>query len=142
MTSEASIARQREPAYGITRVFPRASLEERREAITAALQREGFGILTEIDVQATLKKKLGIETRPYVILGACNPELANRALAEEPAIGLLLPCNVVLWQDNDAVVISIARPSSMFAIVDEPRVAQIAEEAEQRLTRALEMLDA
>ena len=131
----------REIPYGLTRRFRGATFTERKGAITEALQREGFGILTEIDVQATLKKKLGVDTKPYIILGACNPTLAHRALSQEPGIGLLLPCNVVVWQEDDAVVVSIARPTSMFTVVADARVEPIAAEAEERLARALEGLE-
>src|SRR5207249_4257300 len=88
-----------DPAYGMTARFA-LPFAEAKQKITEALQAEGFGILTKIDVQATLKKKLGIDYRPYVILGACNPPLAHRALAAEPGIGLLLPCNVCLWREG------------------------------------------
>lgn len=115
-----------------------ASFERTVEKVTAALKSEGFGVLTEIDVQATLKKKLGADFRRYVILGACNPPLAKRALDAEPEIGLLLPCNVVI-QDTDGgeVSVSIADPKAMFTLVDNKAVAPIAEEAEQRLRRAI-----
>lgn len=128
--------------YGLTRRFRGAAFTfaERKAAITDALQREGFGILTEIDVQATLKKKLGVDMKPYVILGACNPTLAHRALSHEPGIGLLLPCNVVVRQEEDAVVVSIARPTSMFSVVNDADVEPVAAEAEERLARALDGL--
>ena len=130
--------------YGIARRFHGAAFSERREAIIAALQQEGFGVLTEIDVQATLKKKLGVDTKPYVILGACNPALAHRALSHEPGVGLLLPCNVALWEDaaTGDVVVALARPTSMFAVIGDPAVEPVAQEAEERLARALHaMLD-
>ena len=127
--------------YGITRRIYGATLASARERITAALKEEGFGILTEIDVQSTLEKKLGVHTEPYVILGACNPELAHAALTKEPAIGLLLPCNVVIAQEGNHVVISAASPRAMFAVVGDAAargISQIADEAEGRLQRALD----
>ena len=127
--------------YGITRRIYGGTLASARERVTAALKEEGFGILTEIDVQSTLEKKLGVHTEPYVILGACNPELAHAALTKEPAIGLLLPCNVVIAQEGKHVVISAASPRAMFAIVGDAAargISQIADEAEGRLQRALD----
>jgi uncharacterized protein (DUF302 family) len=128
--------------YGMTRRFPGASLGPVRESVVEALKKEGFGVLTEIDVQATLAKKLDVKTEPYVILGACNPQLAHRALGEEPALGLLLPCNVVVAQDGDAVVVSAASPKAMFSVVGDasPAVRAVADEAESRLRRALDAL--
>lgn len=129
-----------EVGYGITRRLHGAVLPTVRENVAAALRREGFGVLTEIDVQATLEKKLGIKSAPYVILGACNPELAHRALTSEPAIGLLLPCNVVVAQDGDDVVVSAASPKAMFAVVGNngDGLTAIAADAEERLRRALD----
>lgn len=105
------------------------------------LKKEGFGVLTEIDVRATLKKKLDADFRPYVILGACNPPLAKQALDAEPHIGLLLPCNVVVQEAQDGgVIVSIAAPKAMFTLVDNAAVSPVAEEAERRLRRVLEAL--
>jgi uncharacterized protein (DUF302 family) len=129
--------------YGMTRRFQGASLTTVRESVVEALKNEGFGVLTEIDVQATLAKKLDVKTEPYVILGACNPQLAHRALREEPALGLLLPCNVVVAQDGDSVVVSAASPRAMFSVVGDapaPAVREVAEEAESRLRRAIDAL--
>ena len=131
--------------YGITRRISGTTIGATRESVTAALKEEGFGVLTEIDVQSTLEKKLGVHTEPYVILGACNPKLAHEALTKEPAIGLLLPCNVVLAQDDNDVVVSAASPRAMFAIVGEGAakwVGSIANDAEARLRRALDRIDA
>ncbi len=129
--------------YGITRRISGATMAAARERVTAALKEEGFGVLTEIDVQSTLEKKLGVHTEPYMILGACNPKLAHEALSKEPAIGLLLPCNVVLAQDGKDVVVSAASPRAMFAVVGDAAaqgLSAIAEDAEGRLRRALERL--
>jgi uncharacterized protein (DUF302 family) len=128
------------PAYGFTTKLVGQSLADARGRVEQALKDQGFGVLTEIDVQATLKKKLGADFRPYVILGACNPQLAQRALAGDLGIGLLLPCNVVLWGEEDGTVVSIADPRSMFQIVNDPRLEPIAEEAERRLRGTFEAL--
>jgi len=103
---------------------------------TDALKAEGFGVLTEIDVKATLKKKIDVDFRPYKILGACNPSLAHRALTADSQVGLLLPCNVVVSQgDKGMINISIIDPLSMLGIVNNPDVETIAEEARARLER-------
>lgn len=113
----------------------RAQLEE-------ALKAEGFGILTEIDVQATLRAKLEVESAPYLILGACNPQLAYRALQVEPAIGALLPCNVVLREEGGQTVVEAMDPLTAFGIVDNLTVAPVASEARERLARAIAALQA
>jgi uncharacterized protein (DUF302 family) len=115
--------------------------EAARARVTEELAKEGFGVLTEIDVQATLKKKLGVDTPPYRILGACNPNFAQRALALEPEIGLLLPCNVVVRQDGaGAVRVEFMDPNAVLALVEKPAVAQIAGEVRERLQRVLAAL--
>ncbi|MEW6330282.1 MAG: DUF302 domain-containing protein [Pseudomonadota bacterium] len=108
------------------------------ERVTQELQKEGFGVLTDIDVAATLKKKLNQEMPPYRILGACNPPLAHRALAAEPSIGLLLPCNVVVRQDETgAVLVEIMDPNAVLDLVDKPAIAELAREVRQKLERVL-----
>lgn len=125
--------------YGFTRTFPGTSLDQARERITSALEKVGFGILTEIDVKATFKKKLDVDFRPYVILGACNPTIAHKALTIEPAIGLLLPCNVVVAESDDgAAVVSIIKPEKMFQLVDNADMKPLVDEVTQKLTSALE----
>ena len=94
------------------------SIEDVKEKVSASLKTQGFGILTEIDMQKTLKEKIGVEIEPYLILGACNPKFANRALAADRSIGLLLPCNVVLRQTGSTVEVSIQDPEVIFSVVD------------------------
>lgn len=110
------------------------------EKVTEALKVEGFGVLTEIDVKATLKKKLDVDFRPYKILGACNPPLAYRALSAAPEVGLLLPCNVTVAQVDDGIEVSIIDPISMLGFVSHPDLEPVAEEARQRLERVVKAL--
>ena len=124
----------------MTRHLPGVAFDEAVRRVTEALKAEGFGVLTEIDVRETLKKKLDVDYPPYVILGACNPELAHRALSADPYIGLLLPCNVIVMEAADATTVSIADPRAMFRIVENPEVAPIADEVEAKLKRALSQI--
>lgn len=112
------------------------------EAAIEALAVEGFGILTRIDVTETLKAKLGIEFRPYVILGACNPALAHKGLQIEPDLGLLLPCNVIVYAESGGAVVSAMDPALMAQVTGNPGMNEVAEEARTRLVRALESLSA
>ena len=115
--------------------------EQAVAAVTQALAQEGFGVLTEIDVQATLKKKLGIERPPYRILGACNPQFAARALEAEPQIGALLPCNVVVRQDAaGATLVEFMDPDAVLELVQRPEVGRIAAEVRGRLERVMAAL--
>ena len=128
-------------SYGFQCVLQGLSHAEAIAAVTAALKTEGFGILTEIDVQATLKAKLGIDVRPYRILGACNPPLAHRALVAEPDIGLLLPCNVVVREDDDGrLVVGFMDPVAVMQMTSNPEVTVVALEVRQRLERVRQAL--
>ncbi|HEB84228.1 MAG TPA: DUF302 domain-containing protein [Bacteroidetes bacterium] len=111
--------------------------EEAIEKITGLLQEQGFGILTEIDVQATLKAKLGINTSPYRILGACNPPFAHRALEAEPLVGVLLPCNVVVWDEGDSRVVAALEPNIMAKVIDNETLGEVAREVSARIKTAL-----
>ena len=131
-----------ETRYGL-RVDVQLDYEQAVERTTAALKEEGFGVLTTIDVKQTLKQKLDADFRRYVILGACNPPLANRALQAEIDIGLLLPCNLVVYENGPSrSVVTALAPLSMIALVgDQPEVAAVAREADQRLRRVLKNLE-
>jgi uncharacterized protein (DUF302 family) len=112
------------------------------DKVTAALKDEGFGVLTKIDVQATLKQKLNADFRPYTILGVCNPPLAHRALATDLAIGLLLPCTVVVYEEGGGSMVLILDPISMLDMVQNPALEPVAQEARARLQRVAEALRA
>lgn len=116
------------------------SFEAAIEEVKKALKVEGFGVLTEIDVKTTLKEKLDVDFRPYKILGACNPPLAYRALQAAPEIGMLLPCNVTVSQEDDHCQVSLVDPIAMLDIVENPVLNPIAEEARERLERVSQAL--
>jgi uncharacterized protein (DUF302 family) len=124
-------------------ILLKGSMEEVKPQVVSALKAQGFGVLTEIDVQKTMQEKIGAEYEPYLILGACNPVLANRALTADRAIGLLLPCNVVLRQVGGEVEVSILDPEMMFSVVEaevQATLATLPQEAKQRLLAALASL--
>ena len=126
--------------YGFGTVV-RASFDAALERVTRELQKEGFGVLSDIDVAATLKKKMNLDIPPYRILGACNPPFAHRALEAEPSIGLLLPCNVVIRQDGaDEVYVEFMDPDAVLKLVNRPEITELAREVRARLQRVMESM--
>ena len=129
-------------AYGFGTTID-APLEAALERTREALKAEGFGVLTTIDVRATMREKLGVEFEPYVILGACNPQLAHRALQAEHDLGLLLPCNVIVHEHDGRSVVSVVDPGMMLGVVgDNPELQKVAGEAGERLRRVVDALAA
>ena len=123
--------------YGMSRVFE-GSVEGAEAAITAALKEVGFGVLTRIDVSATLKQKIGYDKAPYVILGACNPKVASQALEMEEELGLLLPCNVIVYQNSGGeTVVSVIEPEAMLSVVHRDDMTSLASEIRALLNKAL-----
>ena len=126
--------------YGF-HAHPTGSFDAVIDKVTAALKTEGFGVLSDIDVAATFKAKLDLDHRPYRILGACNPVLANRAIAADPDIGLLLPCNVVVREEDDGQVsVVFMDPVAVLDLVQRPEVSQLATEVRERLLRVQQQL--
>ncbi len=128
-------------ALGLT-VHLKTDYTTARQRTIDALKAEGFGVLTEIDVQATMKQKLGVDFRAYTILGACNPPLAYRALAAAPEVGLLLPCNVIVSEEDGGALVSAINPYQMLGVIANEALAAVAAEAFERLSRAMHQLEA
>ncbi len=128
--------------YGFT-VTVNEPFDSAVQRVTNALKVEGFGILTEIDIKATMKKKLDIDQRPYKILGACNPQLAHQAIEAEPDIGLLLPCNVVVREAEDgSVVVGFMDPATVLGLVERPELQALGAEVRSRLERVRDAMTA
>ena len=125
--------------YGLTTRLD-LPYEEAVERTKAALKEEGFGVLTEIDVKATLKKKLNADFRMYIILGACNPPLAHRALQAELEVGLLLPCNVVVYEEDGGAVVSAIDPLAAMSIAESPALEEVATTVNAKLHRVIQSL--
>ncbi|MBK7631716.1 MAG: DUF302 domain-containing protein [Ignavibacteriales bacterium] len=114
------------------------TFEQAIEKVTEELKKEGFGILTTIDVKETLKKKIDVDFKKYTILGACNPKLAHSALQVEEELGLLLPCNVIVYEKENKTVVSVFDPNIMAHIIDNPDMKAVAQEVKNKLQRVLE----
>ena len=128
-------------SYGITKNLGEVSFDAALERVTEALKTEGFGVLTDIDVKQTLKKKLDVDFRNYRILGACNPPLAHEALRKDLSFGLLLPCNVIIYEQDDGTSeVSIINPAEMFKLVDQPDLANLATQVDEKLHRVADQL--
>jgi uncharacterized protein (DUF302 family) len=126
--------------YGFS-VTVSCGFDEAIQKATEALKTEGFGVLTEIDVKATLKKKIDVDRKPYTILGACNPKLANQAINAEPDIGLLLPCNVVVREEDDgSITVAFMDPEAVLQLVQRPEVEELAKEVKAKLERVRDLL--
>jgi uncharacterized protein (DUF302 family) len=129
------------PSYGITRELPDTDFDTAVQRTTAALKEEGFGVLTEIDVRATLKKKLDVDFPPYLILGTCNPPFAHQALQAEPGIGLLLPCNVIVAARKEGgTTVSAIDPIEAFKIVQREGMEELAGQVRAKLQAAIDKL--
>jgi uncharacterized protein (DUF302 family) len=125
--------------YGFSKTID-LPYEQAIEKVTAELQKEGFGVLTSIDVKETLKQKINVDFKKYTILGACNPAIAHRALQEEEELGLLLPCNVIVYEKDSKTCVSIFDPMVMTWIIENNNMKPIATEVQERLQRVLKAI--
>lgn len=129
-----------DPDYTIHTRLPGADFKKVLEDVRSALAQEGFGVLTEIDMSATLKTKLNVDTPKYVILGACNPVLAFEALRVAPAVGSLLPCNVVVAEDTQGIFVGAIDPVAMFSVIQRPDLESVPHQVRARLARVVQTL--
>ncbi|GMV42676.1 MAG: ABC transporter ATP-binding protein [Myxococcales bacterium] len=123
---------------GYGKLLEGVSYEEAILRVTAALKEQGFGVITEIDVRKTMKEKLDVDFRPYAILGACQPKIAHAALSADLDIGLLLPCNVVVWEEEAGAMVKFASPRAIFQLIRRDDLGPLAEDVENRIRRAWE----
>ncbi len=128
------------PSYTVSTRIAGARFDDVVQDVREKLADEGFGVLTEIDLAGTMKKKLDIEVPRYLILGACNPSLAHQAITQEPGLGALLPCNVMVAEEAKSIFVGAIDPKAMFSVVDRDDIAPIAEEVRTRLQRVLEAI--
>ncbi len=122
--------------YGFAKTV-NMSFEQTIDKVTEELKKEGFGVLTSIDVKETLKKKIDVDFKKYTILGACNPPIAHKALLEEEELGLLLPCNIIVYEKNDKTVVSVFDPSVMTKVIDNEKIKPVASQVKEKLERVL-----
>jgi uncharacterized protein (DUF302 family) len=122
-----------EKQLAYTKVLTGTTFEEARERVIAGLKEQGFGVITEIDVKKTLKEKIDVDFRRYTILGACQPKIAHAALTADPEIGVLLPCNVVVYEDGDDVVVKLGNPRDLFTLLGNRDVATLVDEVDARI---------
>ena len=125
--------------YGYSKIVT-LPFAEAIEKVTGALATEGFGVLTTIDVKATMKKKLDVDYENYTILGACNPQFAHKALEAEKEIGLLLPCNVIVYQTGDTVYVSAMLPSAVMSVLENPSITAVAKDVEDKLKKVVDSI--
>jgi len=145
MTTSVSLPEYGKPSYGITKKVTGKDFDTVVEDVSSELKKYGFGVLTKIDMKETMQKKIDVDfTRPYVILGACNPKLASLALQSQPPIGLFLPCNIAVAQDpDDSIVVSVISPKVMFSVVDSEdsdAVAELADDVQETMTKVIDAL--
>jgi uncharacterized protein (DUF302 family) len=125
--------------YGFSKMI-NVPYEKALEKVTEELKKEGFGVLTSIDVKETLKKKIDVDFKKYMILGACNPPLAHKALESEEQLGLLLPCNVIVYEKNGGITVSFFDPMIMTQIIDNEKLKLVAEEVQTKMKRVFEAI--